>query len=122
MIGDFGCGDAKLAASVKNVVHSFDLVSRNERVIAADIAHVPLERESLDIAVYSLALMGTNMMDYIREGYRVLKINGIMKVRTCMFRACMPQPIAILNLLPGCHCLRRLLRSRVVLRWMDWKE
>jgi hypothetical protein len=39
-IADFGCGEARLAASVNNRVHSFDLVAQNERVIAADMANV----------------------------------------------------------------------------------
>ena len=31
VVADLGCGDAKLAASVKNTVHSFDLIKNNER-------------------------------------------------------------------------------------------
>ncbi len=41
-VADFGCGDAKLAASVAQHVHSFDLVAANERVVACNMAHVPL--------------------------------------------------------------------------------
>jgi ribosomal RNA-processing protein 8 len=66
VIGDFGCGDAKLAASVPNVTHSFDLQAVNDRVTVCDVAHVPLEAASLDVAVFSLALMGTNWMDFIK--------------------------------------------------------
>lgn len=80
VIGDFGCGDARLCESVDNIVHSFDLVSQNPRVIACDIANVPLNDKSLDIAVYCLALMGTNVTDYIRECYRVLKPQGVLKI------------------------------------------
>lgn len=80
VIADFGCGDAKLAQSVPNTVHSFDLVSRNELVVAADMAHVPLLNGSVDIAVYSLALMGTNVKECIRESHRVLKKDGVMKI------------------------------------------
>jgi ribosomal RNA-processing protein 8 len=40
VIGDFGCGDARLAASVSNQVYSFDLVAKNDTVTACDIAHV----------------------------------------------------------------------------------
>ncbi|MFN7124078.1 MAG: hypothetical protein ACK4NM_18785 [Hydrogenophaga sp.] len=39
-VGDFGCGDAKIARSVPNTVHSFDLVAVNDRVTACDMAHV----------------------------------------------------------------------------------
>lgn len=40
-IADFGCGTAKLAASLpKHKVSSFDLVAANSRVIACNMAHV----------------------------------------------------------------------------------
>lgn len=38
------------------------------------MAHVPLENESVDVAVFCLSLMGTNLQDYILEANRVLKI------------------------------------------------
>lgn len=41
-VADFGCGDAKLAAQVVQKVHSFDLVAANERVVACNMANVPL--------------------------------------------------------------------------------
>ena len=40
MIADFGCGDAKLSSSVPNKVHSFDLVSVNDKVTACDMRKV----------------------------------------------------------------------------------
>ena len=46
-IGDFGCGEARLAAELmrnpgrdKVLVHSFDLVAANTLITACDIAHV----------------------------------------------------------------------------------
>ena len=75
-----GCGDARLAASVPNTVHSFDLVSNNPRVIACDIATVPLKNASVDIVVFCLALMGTNIPDFIREAHRILKVGGIIRI------------------------------------------
>ena len=40
-VADFGCGDAKLAASIQNKeMHSFDLVALNNKVTVADIANV----------------------------------------------------------------------------------
>ena len=83
VVADFGCGDAMLALRVhkKIKVHSFDLVSVNERVTACDMAHVPLDDHSVDVAVFCLSLMGTNLADYIREARRVLKpASGVMKV------------------------------------------
>lgn len=80
VISDMGCGDARLAASVPNTVHSFDLVSNNPRVIACDIATVPLKNASVDIVVFCLALMGTNIPDFIREAHRILKVGGIIRI------------------------------------------
>ncbi|RHY31007.1 hypothetical protein DYB32_003848 [Aphanomyces invadans] len=80
VVADFGCGDARLAASVTNTVHSFDLVSRNPSVVACNIAHVPLPDESIDIAVYCLALMGSTLVEYLLEGRRVLKVHGVVKI------------------------------------------
>jgi len=40
VVVDFGCGDAKIARSVPNIVHSYDLVALNEHVTACDMAHV----------------------------------------------------------------------------------
>merc|ERR1719272_2865320 len=62
VVADFGCGIAEVAQAVPNTVHSFDLVAHNEHVIACDIAHVPLENKSVDVALFSLALMGTNFL------------------------------------------------------------
>lgn len=80
VIADMGCGDARLAASVPNTVHSFDLVSNNPRVVACDIANVPLKNNSVDIVVFCLALMGTNIADFIREAHRILKPTGSIRI------------------------------------------
>ena len=90
VLADFGCGDAQLAKDLlavkkkknKNVfqVHSFDLVAPNELVTACDMADVPLENKSVDVCVFCLSLMGTNLADFIREAHRVLKDDGIVKI------------------------------------------
>ncbi len=82
MIGDFGCGEAKLATALadRHTVHSFDYVAANEDVIACDMAHVPMEDESLDVAVFSLSLMGANFTDYLREAWRLLKLDGHLHI------------------------------------------
>jgi SAM-dependent methyltransferase len=85
VVADFGCGDAQLAKDLLKVeqkgkcpftVHSFDLVSNNELVTACDMAKVPLESKSVDVCVFCLSLMGTNLADFIREAHRVLKDDG----------------------------------------------
>ena len=75
VIADLGCGDAKLASCLKtiHVIHSFDLIAHTPDVVACDIAHTPLHNESVDVAIFSLSLMGTNWLDFIHEAYRILK-------------------------------------------------
>lgn len=80
VVGDFGCGDATLAASVKNKVHSFDLVAVNDRVTVADISRVPLADCSLDVAIFCLSLMGTNYIEFITEANRTLRPRGLLKI------------------------------------------
>ncbi len=80
VIGDFGCGEALLAQLLPNTVHSFDHVAIDERVTACDMAHTPLADETLDVAVFSLSLMGLNYADYLREAHRTLKFGGMLKI------------------------------------------
>ena len=80
IIADLGAGDAELSQSIVNKVHSFDLVSKNKHVIAADIADLPLGNCTVDIAIFCLSLMGTNIGDFLREAYRILKPKGIVKI------------------------------------------
>uniref|UniRef100_A0A7S2SF88 Ribosomal RNA-processing protein 8 n=1 Tax=Rhizochromulina marina TaxID=1034831 RepID=A0A7S2SF88_9STRA len=82
VVADLGCGDAELADSLPNTVHSFDLVSRRPHVTACDMARLPLPASSVDIAVFCLSLMGTNLADYLGEAHRILrkKPAGILKV------------------------------------------
>jgi ribosomal RNA-processing protein 8 len=75
-----GCGEARLAASLPNTTHSFDLIAANSTVTACDIAHVPLADESVDVVVFCLSLMGTNVLDFLREANRILRLNGTLKV------------------------------------------
>jgi ribosomal RNA-processing protein 8 len=69
-----GCGEAKISSSVPNKVHSFDLVAANESVVACDISSVPLEDNSVDITIFCLSLMGTNVQDFLKEANRILKM------------------------------------------------
>lgn len=80
VLADFGCGDAKLARSVQNTVHSFDLVALNDKVTVCDMSKVPLKDNTVDIAVFCLSLMGTNLSAYLNEANRVLKNNGTLLI------------------------------------------
>ena len=82
VVGDFGCGEAKLAEAVadRHVVYSFDHVAINEDVTVCDMANVPLDDNSLNVAIFSLSLMGGNFTDYLRAAHRTLKIDGQLHI------------------------------------------
>lgn len=109
-IADFGCGEAQLAKDLLSyqinddsnnnnnndkkycpfTVHSFDMISPNKYVTACDMANVPLDNETIDIGIFCLALMGTNLIDFINEAYRVIKMKGeliIAEVRSRFFES-----------------------------------
>ena len=76
IITDFGCGTNKFKTCVPNKVYSFDHVAYDETVTACDMRQTNLADESIDIAVFSLSLWGTNYKEYIKEAYRVLNYDG----------------------------------------------
>lgn len=82
-VADLGCGDARLAESLQSdkaklrlQVHSYDLRSPSPLVTKADIANLPLEDGSVNVAIFCLALMGTNWVDFVEEAYRILHWKG----------------------------------------------
>jgi len=82
-IADLGCGDAKLARTLTpdaKKLHlrllSYDLQSPHPLVTRVDMAHVPLASGSVDVAIFCLALMGTNWIDFVEEAYRLLRWRG----------------------------------------------
>jgi hypothetical protein len=84
VIGDFGCGRAKLAELLKeNKMFNFDHHNiLNDKIIACDMKSVKkyLEDGKLDVAVFCLSLMGENWRDYIIEAKRCLAKNGLLFV------------------------------------------
>ena len=82
VVGDFGCGEALIGAeaSEPHLVHSFDHVAIDQRVVACDISRVPLPDASLDASIFALALMGSNFTDYIREARRCLRLDGELHI------------------------------------------
>ena len=91
-IADLGCGDAQLAQKlcspagsskgpviVKPLnlgVHSFDLAAPSPLITVADIRSLPLPDSSVDVAIFCLALMGTNWIEFIEEAWRILRWKG----------------------------------------------
>ncbi|MBP9886009.1 MAG: methyltransferase domain-containing protein [Leptospiraceae bacterium] len=81
LVADLGCGEDLLRKEIpNNKVLSFDHVTINENVTACDISHLPLEEETIDIAVFSLSLMGANYKEYLQEAYRILKAMGVLLI------------------------------------------
>jgi SAM-dependent methyltransferase len=89
VVADFGCGDAELAKQLLQKkhkgecpfkIHSFDLIASSDLVTACDMSNVPLPKSSVDVGIFCLSLMGTNMADFIREAHRVLKDNGRLHI------------------------------------------
>jgi Hypothetical methyltransferase len=60
MIGDFGCGEAKIHSEFGDRVYSFDYIAINNKVTACDMKSTGLLDEAIDIAIFSLSLMGRN--------------------------------------------------------------
>lgn len=83
-VADMGCGVGRLGKTLNDgksiIVHSFDLVAANENITACNIAHVPLKEKSVDIVVFCLSLMGTDFSDFIKEAWRILVMEGSLKV------------------------------------------
>jgi len=84
---DMGCGQAPIAHYFQNKTdkhqrfefHNYDHQSGGDSMISeTDISSLPLEDETIEIAIMSLALWGTseNCTQYIKEAYRVLEKGG----------------------------------------------
>jgi ribosomal RNA-processing protein 8 len=83
-VADLGCGDAKLATALQPLskklhldIRSFDLQTGGSALVTrADIANLPLPDNSVDVAIFCLALMGTNWLSFVEEAYRILRWRG----------------------------------------------
>ena len=80
MIGDFGCGEAKIAEAIGNRVKNFDHVSIDPTVESCDMKSVPVESGTLNVAVFSLSLMGKDWQAYLKEAARCLSVGGYLYI------------------------------------------
>jgi ribosomal RNA-processing protein 8 len=90
-IGDFGCGEAKIAKDLhgkeSRKIFSFDLVDGgNAAITACNIANVPLNDESLDVAIFNLSLMGIDWPLFVKEARRCLKEGGLLYISEVVSR------------------------------------
>ncbi|ORX49490.1 hypothetical protein DM01DRAFT_1106006 [Hesseltinella vesiculosa] len=87
VVADLGCGDAVIGHTLtKQKILSYDLIAKNDKVIACDITKLPLGANKVDIAVFSLSLMGTNYIDFLKEAHRILKDGGELKIAEVVSR------------------------------------
>ena len=78
-IADLGCGECLLKSFLpQHDIIQFDHVAVNNDVISCDISSVPIDDNTFDAVVLSLALMGENWKDYINESNRILKEYGYL--------------------------------------------
>jgi len=82
IIGDFGCGEAKIAEAIGSRVISLDHVAIDSRVISCDMSNVSeyIKNGGLDVAIFSLSLMGKDWENYIKEASRCLNENGLLYI------------------------------------------
>jgi superfamily II DNA or RNA helicase len=81
---DMGCGTAKISEHFKGDPRfqftNYDHVAINDTVQVCDISEMPLNDNSVDICIMSLALWGPNRADYIKEAQRVLASQGSLYI------------------------------------------
>jgi hypothetical protein len=53
-----------------------DHISINDTVVSCDVSNTPLENNSVEISILSLAMWGSNCKEYIKEAYRILESGG----------------------------------------------
>ncbi len=76
LIADLGCGENLLRFELDNKIEAFDHVAIDDSVTACDISNIPVKKDRYDAVVLSLALMGSNYKDYLKEAHRVLKYDS----------------------------------------------
>jgi ribosomal RNA-processing protein 8 len=81
---DMGCGKAQIAEYFKTDTRfkfiNYDHISSNDTIISCDISNTPLEDDSTEICILSLAMWGSNCREYIQEANRILESGGKLYV------------------------------------------
>jgi ribosomal RNA-processing protein 8 len=83
-IVDMGCGKAQIAEYFQTDTRfkfiNYDHISSNDTIISCDISNTPLEDDSVEICILSLAMWGSNCREYIQEANRILESGGKLYV------------------------------------------
>jgi len=84
-IVDMGCGKAQISQHFKDdsrfLFTNYDHISFDESIVTAcDISKTPEEDNSVEIAILSLAMWGSNCHSYIAEAFRILETNGTLYI------------------------------------------
>jgi len=81
IIADLGCGGNELAKlRPQNKVYGFDFYAMDDTIIPCSITDVPLDDESVDVVVISLALSTSDYHLVLYEASRILKKGGLLKL------------------------------------------
>lgn len=108
VVVDMGCGKAHIAEHFKGdprfTFHNYDHVSANDNVEVCDISRLPLEDNSAEICILSLAMWGHNCGDYIKEAYRVLESNCVLYIIEPTKRWSEKDDVG--NIVKGMECVR----------------
>ena len=84
IVADLGCGFAEINQYFQDnsrfEFHNFDHISDNDMVVSRDIKNTELEDYSVDIAILSLAMWGSNCKEYLEETYRILDTGGTLLI------------------------------------------
>ena len=75
-----GCGNGQISQyfSEDNRFQfiNYDHVSSHNTIISCDISNIPLEEDTVEICILSLAMWGSNCKEYIKEANRILESGG----------------------------------------------
>jgi len=84
VVADLGCGFAEINQHFKDNLrfefHNFDHHSSSEFVVSRDIKNTELDDYSVDVAILSLAMWGSNCKEYLKEAYRILDTGGTLLI------------------------------------------
>jgi ribosomal RNA-processing protein 8 len=80
LVVDMGCGKGQISKYFSNDKRfqfiNYDHVSSNDTVISCDISNIPLDEDTVEICILSLAMWGSNCKEYVKEANRILESGG----------------------------------------------